>query len=241
MEKLESIEIHDELNPKIWNNEDELLPDVRDKIIQIVVEFENQSNIPLSIADIQIVGSNASFNYTEHSDLDVHVIVNFSILDISPELAQKIYNLEKSEFNSKYDIKIHGINVELYIQDIKSGIVSNGIYSVCDNQWIKFPKIINNIKPYDCHKQVILWKQKIEQAIDSNNYDTILNMINTLYLIRHNSIAIDGEYGKGNQLFKEIRNLGYISKLKDALNQSISQRMSLENYSKGKLVNSDMS
>ena len=87
----------------------------------------------------------------------------------------------------------------------------------------------------------MLWKQKIEQAIDSNNYDTILNMINTLYLIRHNSIAIDGEYGKGNQLFKEIRNLGYISKLKDALNQSMSQRMSLENYSKGKLVNSDMS
>ena len=107
MEKLESIEIHDELNPKIWNNEDELLPDVRDKIIQIVVEFENQSSIPLSIADIQIVGSNASFNYTEHSDLDVHVIVNFSLLDVSPELAQKIYNLEKSEFNSKYDIKIH--------------------------------------------------------------------------------------------------------------------------------------
>ena len=53
-------------------------------------------------------------------------------------------------------------------------------------------------------------------------------MIDMLYLIRKNSIAADGEYGKGNQLFKEIRSVGLLKKLKDAYSDAVSKELSLE-------------
>ena len=52
MNLLEVFEIHDNLNPKIWDDAGQLLPDVKSKIIDIVMEFEKQTNIPLDIVDI---------------------------------------------------------------------------------------------------------------------------------------------------------------------------------------------
>ena len=51
-----------------------------------------------------------------------------------------------------------------------------------------------------------------------------------MYIIRKNSLSVDGEYGKGNQIFKEIRNTGLLDELKDALTKSKSKILSLESY-----------
>lgn len=240
MKLFEVFEIHDNLNPKIWDDAGQLLPEVRAKIINIVTEFESQLQLPIDIVDIQLVGSNASYNYNSQSDLDVHIIANFEFVDMDSELLQSIYNIKKSEFNNNFDIKIHGIDIELYVQDIKSATVSNGIYSICDNNWIKQPKPIKSITKHNIETELTKWQTHINEVIQSNDYDSILNTINILYLIRHNSIAVDGEYGKGNQLFKELRNLGYLTQLKEALNKTLSQRLSLENLSKGQIVNSNL-
>ena len=58
--------------------------------------------------------------------------------------------------------------------------------------------------------------------------------------MRTNSIAVDGEYGKGNAIFKDIRALGYMKKLKDALMKSYSKQLSLESLTRGQLVNTDL-
>lgn len=59
-------------------------------------------------------------------------------------------------------------------------------------------------------------------------------------MIRKNSIAIDGEYGKGNQLFKSIRDLGLLDELKNRTNEVLSQDLSMEslseNYTLGQLI-----
>jgi hypothetical protein len=52
------------------------------------------------------------------------------------------------------DIKIHGIEIELYIQDIRSTTVSNGIYSICDNVWIKEPKPIKSYTKHNTEKEL---------------------------------------------------------------------------------------
>ena len=96
------------------------------------------------------------------------------------------------------DIKIHGIEIELYIQDIRSSTVSNGIYSICDNVWVKEPKPIKSYTKHNTEKELGSWKEHISNVISSGDYDEIVNTINNLYLMRTNSIAVDGEYGKGN-------------------------------------------
>lgn len=115
--------------------------------------------------------------------------------------------------------------------------MSNGIYSVCKNEWIKEPKPITHITKHNIEKQLGKWKQIIAQVIASGDYDKINNTINSLYLLRANSLAVDGEYGKGNAIFKEIRSRGWLSKLKQALKDSKSKQLSLEDYSKGQIVN----
>ena len=58
--------------------------------------------------------------------------------------------------------------------------------------------------------------------------------------MRKNSIAIDGEYGKGNQLIKDIRSAGLLDKLKSELNNAISKDLSLEGLSSGQIINRDI-
>ena len=131
----EDFEVHNLLNDKLWDNDTgKLLPEVREKIIEICAAFEDYIEVPIQILDIQIVGSNASFNYTKDSDVDIHILANFQILGEDDIILKAYYETKKSQFNKETDIKIKGIDVEIYVQDVRSTTVSNGIYSVCNDE-----------------------------------------------------------------------------------------------------------
>lgn len=238
MKLIEDLEIHSTLNPKLWNvTTKQLLPEVRDKIIEIINHFEDYIQVPIEIVDVQIVGSNASYNYTNKSDIDVHIIANYEVITPETELLQNLYNAMKTSYNRKYDIEIRDLQVELYVQDIKTNIISNGIYSVCDNAWVKEPKPINNFKQHNISKELEKWQKHIQNILSESDADKVKNAIDTLYLIRHNSIACDGEFSAGNQLFKEIRNLGLLDSLKKKLDEITSKELSLESLTKGQMIN----
>lgn len=93
----EAIETHEQLNPKIWNEDKEIIPEVKSKIIQIVDEFRKLlalDEVELKVEDIYLLGSNANYNYNENSDLDVHIIADESF-DCSNEHLPIIYNAYK--------------------------------------------------------------------------------------------------------------------------------------------------
>lgn len=60
----------------------------------------------------------------------------------------------------------------------------------------------------------------------------IENFIEDLYDLRKESIAAEGEYGLGNLIFKEFRNLGYLDNLKDLRKELKGKELSLESLSK---------
>jgi hypothetical protein len=68
---------------------------------------------------------------------------------------------------------------------------------------------------------------EIEEALNSSNSQDVENMIDKLYLIRKNGLSTDGEYGVGNQTFKELRNEGYIDELKDKVLELRSDELSI--------------
>lgn len=223
----EKFEVHDELNPKLWEN-NQLKPEVEEKLIEIVEQFVSTCDIPLSIVDVHIVGSMASYNYTKYSDLDVHIISNFELIDCPKDILQTAYNAVKTKFNSEYDITIKGIDIELYVEDVRSSVHSNAIYSLYKHDWIKFPKKLHDVPQFDISKEVQQWTDKINNIIASNDSDKIEKTINDLYVIRQESLYVEGEYGRGNQLFKDIRNLGLLDKLKTAYKGARSKELSLE-------------
>ena len=147
----EKFEVHDTLNPKLWSK-DKLIPEVKDKIIEIINEFLSTIELDLKILDARIVGSQASFNYTDSSDLDVHLVTNFETMDASEEILTVLYNALKTKFNKDYELSIKGIDIELYIEDMNSSAVSNGIYSIYKDEWIKYPEKLDNIPDIDTSK-----------------------------------------------------------------------------------------
>ncbi|MBO7697176.1 MAG: hypothetical protein J6Y28_04465 [Acholeplasmatales bacterium] len=86
----------------------------------------------------------------------------------------------------------------MYIQDINAGIHSNGIYSVLDDNWIKFPDKITGVKQYVFADELQDWTNHVNKVINEKNYEKVIDTINKIYMIRSNGLAKDGEFGKGN-------------------------------------------
>lgn len=227
----ESYQVLDELNPKLWQQDGTLRPEVHGKLIEIqdqFIEELNENNIPVAVLDAWIVGSNASYNYTEQSDLDLHIIVDSSTSSCDAAVLQILYNYFKSNFNSKYDISIHGIDVELYIEDVNSNAVSNGIYSLKQDKWIKKP-IKADIPEVQIDSELLQkWTDKYNNVVAGVSAQTAQSLVNELYLLRKQSLATEGEYGQGNLIFKEFRNNGYLDKLKEIAAGDKSKELSLE-------------
>lgn len=228
----EDIEKHDDLNPLLFEN-DELKPEVKEAIEKIAEQFINglkEDKIKFYLEDIVLVGSNVSYNYTKDSDLDIHLIANSDELKCPDDLYPLLYSAYRSIFNSNYDLTIKGIPAEIYVEMDKPTGKSNGIYSIY-NGWIKHP-VQEDIPELDTKAFDQLfnkWESQYFDIIENvTDVDKIDDFIEDVYDLRKNSIAKDGEYGLGNLVFKEFRNLGYLDNLKELKRKEIEKDLSLE-------------
>ena len=231
----EDIEKHDTLNQKLFDGE-ELRPEVKETIEKIADTFVKElgdDGIKFTLKDIILLGSNVSYNYTKDSDLDIHLIADSSDLHCPDELYSLLYSAYRSMFNKNYDIKIKGIPAEIYVEMDEPQAKSNGIYSL-NKGWLKKP-VQKNIPELDKEafdKLFIEWEDKYFDLIERVNEelsDDIYSFIEDLYDLRKESIAKEGEYGLGNLVFKEFRNLGYLDNLKELRKQEKGKELSLEN------------
>lgn len=227
----EEVEIHDTLNPLIWNDDNTLKPEVAEKakeVAQIFVDILTENGIKIKIMDIYLVGSNANYNYNESSDIDIHLIADPS-LDCNDQHLKLIYNAYKTLFNRKYDISFKGINVEVYVEMGTPGI-SGGVYSIRYDKWIKEPDR-NDIPEIDQEavgQGLNDWTKRYEEITASPTLEEIENYIDELYNLRINSISNEGEFGTGNLIFKEVRRAGILDNLKELKTELEGKEMSLE-------------
>ena len=222
----EALEVHDTLNPALWNDDNTLKPEVYDKLVEIYEEFIRFIDIPLNIVDVEIVGSNASYNYNETSDIDLHVIVNSEVNYMDKEMLRLFYNAKKGSFNDDYDLSINGIPVELYIEDVKDGNATNGRFSILKNEWVKFPEPITYEIP-DITDTLNEYIETATNLIAGDDGQAILDFINDLYMMRKLGLAEDGEASVGNLVFKELRSMDLLTDLKDRYYDLKSNELSL--------------
>ena len=136
----EEIKVNDTLNPKLWNEDDELRDDVKERLLDIADSFLDdlkEDGLTLDVVDIRLLGSSANYNYTDMSDIDLHIVADLGTTD-DIKIMQLLCNAYKSLFNSKYEIKVKGREVELYVEDVNQPAKSNGVYSLYTG-WIKKP------------------------------------------------------------------------------------------------------
>jgi len=217
---------HDKLNPDLWDN-NHLKPQVRlalFKIAKAFVEFINVEDLELT--DITISGSNASFNYNNKSDIDLHLIANSN--GPCKVNLKDLFQAKKVIFNDQHDITILGHAVEVYVQGSEDAHISNGVYSVYDDNWVAFPKKITakpditNIE----HKFEHL-EEEIKQALESGDPQTIARLKKRIKDMRQSGLEKNGEFGAENLAFKLLRNTGLIQKLYDAETIETDKELSL--------------
>lgn len=238
-ELTEAIEKHDSLNSKLFTKEEVLKDKVRDKMLEIVDTFLadlKEQKIKIKVDDILLIGSNASYNYTKDSDIDLHIVANAKAVDYPAELGAAIYSAYRSLFNKSLDISLYDIPLELFVEIEDSARVSNGIYSVKKNKWVKKP-VQEDIPEYNkdaLDKLVDEWEEKCKKLIDDieadklNDEKKVVKMLEDIYeKLRKKGVA-KGEYAIENLAFKELRNKGYLDQLKEYRNELTSKRLSLE-------------
>ncbi len=230
---LSSIQLHDVLNPDIWDKNDKIKPDVRKILLKNAKRFIEFCDIEdLKFDDIILTGSLANYNYNENSDLDVHIVLNYSQISNNKDFVGDFFRLKKELWSSKYTIKVKGFDVELYIQDSNELHYSTGVYSLIKNKWVRKPtkKIISintNIikqKAFDIMNSI----DDLETNLNRNDFMIKYNMLkNKIKKYRQSGLEKNGEYSVENLVFKILRNTGYLKKLTDLKKRFLEKELSL--------------
>jgi hypothetical protein len=224
-----TLQYHSELNPKFWVNIF-LKEEVRKKLLEISKEWLKFAEIPNSaVKDIVFTGGNANYNYTEDSDIDVHIILDKSKI---PNCSDEEYFKDKKLIWSlTHDISVYGAEVEVYAQLGEVNIPKNqGVYSLKTGKWVVKPENLELDFEHDD-----LLKKKIDDAIYQidhaleNTTDTKAaeKLLEKFQKLRKHSIAKSGEFTQDNLVFKELRNRGYIDKIRKFIITMTDKKLSI--------------
>jgi len=231
--------IHDRLNPKFWSgmHGERLSPEVSDNLKAVVQDFFSDLKLEgADLEDITLTGSLANYNYTKFSDIDLHLLVDFSKIDENTELVREYFNAKTSNWNKKHNITVFGYEIELYVQDINEDHHSTGIYSLMNEKWIAQP---NRVEPKIDEKMIkrkansfVDMIERAEDIYDEKKYLDAHNfakkLVKKIKKFRQSGLEDKGEYSYENLTFKYLRNKEHMKLLFDLRDKSYDKNMSLE-------------
>ena len=145
----ESFEKQPELDPKIWQD-GKLNKNISKRLMRIAREFLDGIDKPIHheagdgsmaalMEDLRFTGSLANYNWSKYSDIDLHIVVDFSKIDENTELVKAFFDEVRMRWNDLHDIIIYGYEVEIYVENVGEVHKSTGIYSIANNNWITIP------------------------------------------------------------------------------------------------------
>ncbi len=230
------IEVKDSLNMNVWQSEDRIKPEISSRLVQIALDFMGGIQIPHEIiVDIILTGSLANYNWTEYSDIDLHILLKFEDVDENIKLVRNFFNAKKSDWNKLHQIYIKDHEVEIYVQDVNEPHISTGVYSLLEDEWVLKPnKFVPKIDYKNVEtkaKSLIDQITRLEEMYKNNNYEAVQNVgmliKDKIKRLRRCGLAEKGIYSIENLAFKTLRNGGYIKKLFDLKRTAYDKMMSL--------------
>ena len=222
----DAIKFNNQLNPVLWDKNEHLKDTVKEKLLQIADEFREFLGVnDLQLTDITLSGSNAAYTYTPNSDIDLHLVVKMP----DNEVYRELFDAKKYAFNEQHNITIGGYDVELYVQDADQLHVSQGIYSILNNDWVQVPRRVKSVvDDTSTRNKFESVGHQIEKAIASGSLQQMTRMAEKIKKMRQTGLEQHGEFGPENLAFKMLRKQGKIKELYDARNAAKDQELSLK-------------
>ena len=239
-ELLKSFEPKDELNPKVWDKVGKkytINSEVREKLLEVSNLFIDFLGIDVLITDIIMIGSLTNYNWSKYSDIDLHIVLNYSQFpENTKELYVEFFDLKKIVFNQKHNIKLFGYDVECFVQDETEVAFSSGLYSILYDMWVNEPKKeeMKNIDKNLIKEKSKQWMNIIDGVVDNikdESPDEIKSIVKKykekLKKFRSCGLEKGGEMSLENLVFKLLRRNGYIEKLYNIPTELIDKKLSM--------------
>ena len=229
-------EIKEDLNRDIWDENDKLKSEIAQKLLKIARDFYEGLDLQAPILDITITGSIANYNWTEKSDIDLHILIDYAAVNEDVDLVKKYLSGAKTNWNKNHEIMIKDHEVEVYVQDNNEPHHSTGVYSVLGDDWIIKPvRAEFQVSEDDVKKKNQYFIDAIEliNKIKENGryeeaYGDSDRLTAKLRNYRQSGLETGGEYSVENLVFKGLRNSDYVGKLYDIKKDSYDAIMSIE-------------
>ena len=233
---LKSFEVNDTLEPEIWED-DKIIPEVREALLKIANDFLIDFPFKVEVEDITLTGSLANYNWSKYSDVDLHIVLDFSQVDENEELVAGFFKNLQTNWNNRHDIHMKGYEVEIYFQDSREPHLSTGIYSIQNDDWLVKPEpepvSIDYANIEKKAEDIVDRINHIEKMMSDEEGDTILDAIDRLKAkirnMRKTGLEGAGQYSVENLAFKVLRRSEELGRLSDLKAKAYDELMTIKN------------
>jgi len=234
---ISSFKVQDELNPEIWFFDGEsykMKPEIRISLLDIVEDYIEFAGVEIDVEDVILTGSLSNFNWSEFSDVDLHILSEFN--DETDSLLKKYLDSKRIIWNSLRKVTIKGFDVEVYVQDTEELHFASGVYSVLYDEWTTEPGkeevVIDPQKILDKSKGWMEIIDRLESDAKRDKPEELLDRIgvlkNKIKKYRGSGLKDGGEYSYENLTFKFLRRNDYLKKINDIRNELIDKTLTVE-------------
>jgi hypothetical protein len=230
---ISNLSMESKLNPRIWGEDNVLLPEIRQKLLQISKEFLDDIVGPIKIKHVILTGSLCSYQWRAESDWDLHIIAEPKE-DSYKDTVLDYFATKSKEFNERHNITLKGYPVEVNLKDIETEYENKAIYDLVKNEWLVEPREpTNTLDDPEVLKIAHEFQNRIDDMIvrkaPLEDFKVIRDEIK---LLRTNGLKEGGEYSIGNLAFKTLRYSGHLQKISDYRLNLFDKELSLEDFKK---------
>ena len=210
------------LSEDIWSTSEQIKPEILQAALSIAQEyFEDLKLDPnIKIKDITLTGSLASYNWSDMSDFDLHILIDFNNLQ-NRELLEDYLRQKSRVWNMTHKILLKGFEVEIYVQDTNEPHYSAGVYSLIENRWLQRPTRSRiNVDYQTVKEKAARIMDEIDDAYDMFAEKDFLQakqsgdaIMERLRRYRKAGLEGGGIYSVENLVFKVLRRNDYLEKL----------------------------
>ena len=224
------------LKQQVWDGERAPRGAVKAALMDIVDEFLGELDMEMPIKDVVITGSLANYNWSQYSDIDVHIIVDFAAINPNEKLVKRFFDAVRSRWNKLHDIRVKGHEVEIYVQNDDEPHVSTGVYSLTTDRWVVKPKKVQpEIDLPTARKKVDTVVRELDRLAAfydhgryTQSFESAAALKDKISTMRKSGLEKTGIYSPENLAFKMLRRSGDIEKLFDIYTKSYDKVLSLD-------------
>lgn len=223
------------LNDKFWKD-GKLDSRIRLRLLDISDDFIEGLNIgKIKPVDIVFTGSLANYNWHKASDIDIHIIIDYSLIHKNLDFVKDYFDSKKEMWMSEHDtLTMKGFPVEFYVEDENGRSDPSGAYSLTKGEWIRKPVDSNDIRFNEnlVRNKAAKYITMIDDICDEIDNETdrhksevlsekLEKIFDKLKNIRKEGLkSSKKEMSTGNILWKVIKHHGSIKRLWDSVNKS---------------------